>query len=205
MPGTWCQLRLRGEGNSLVDLRTRLTDVDSVWRDSGIEVWGRFGGLFGLASNESILMLHGAADLSEQDFRQACGHDIEIIGCLRLAATLRPRTFTPLTRPGVYVFRTFRVPGRDVDEVVELSGAAWETFELGTEDAAADYRAEPQGLFREKAAGRSEDQDVLLLTWYDDLASWERSRTPDPAATERFRRRHALTRWSSAIATRLLD
>jgi hypothetical protein len=45
---------------------------------------------------------------------------------------------------------------------------------------------------------------MLLCTWYDGFASWETSRAPAAAARENFRRRHALTASTWAIATRLV-
>jgi hypothetical protein len=45
---------------------------------------------------------------------------------------------------------------------------------------------------------------MLLVTWYDRLESWERSRTPPPEAAENFRERARLTTSSIAYATRLI-
>jgi len=81
--------------------------------------------------------------------------------------------------------------------VVELSDTAWRSFERGE-----SYRAEPQGLFR-SIATESGWGRMLLITWYDRMDSWERSRTPHPDATSNFRRRAALARSIMPYATRL--
>ena len=46
---------------------------------------------------------------------------------------------------------------------------------------------------------------MLLVTWYDSMTSWERSRTPNPQATIHFRQRAALTSSIVAYATRLAN
>ena len=67
------------------------------------------------------------------------------------------------------------------------------------------YAAEPQGLFRQAVAGPDGDLDMLLVTWYENLAAWQTSRNPDPEAAGRFQRRRALTRHTVAFATTLLS
>ena len=114
------------------------------------------------------------------------------------SSRLSDRERSPLTRPGLYVFRFFDVNNADVDEIAQLSREAWTTFE-----STASYRAEPQGLFcltRSTAAAGL----MLLCTWYDGLESWQVSREPPPEAAENFRRRHALTYGTIAYATRLI-
>jgi hypothetical protein len=145
-----------------------------------------------------------------------------------LQATVRPQTDAPFDRAGVYVFRWFFMPEAHIDEAVALSVAGWETFERQDDpDAGEGYRTEPMGLFALRPdpqpdmvegaplsrssstplstpAGPPENTGALLLvTWYDSMTSWERSRTPDPRATANFRRRAALTTSIVAYATRL--
>lgn len=153
--------------------------------------WGVFTGLFGLASNE-VIVVGSFAD----------GDSLPAPSPLAVAAeqwtpTARPLTPAPCQREGLYVFRRFHVRPEDVDEVVALSAQAWNTFEVSDE-----YAAEPQGLFRPPP-----DQDgivrMMLVTWYDGFESWQRSRQPAPEARENFRRRRALTSTSYAMATRL--
>jgi len=156
------------------------------------EIWGVYSGLFGLAGNELIVVSVGA--------------DSTPAGVSELAVadeawqpTARPVDLQRCSKSGLYVFRRFHVREGDVEEVVALSRQAWETFETG-----ADYAAQPQGLFRPQA-----DDDgivrMMLVTWYDGFASWETSRQPAPEAAQNFRRRHALTLTSYAVATRLVD
>ena len=160
------------------------------------KVWGVFNGLFGVASNELIVVTYGDVD----GVHDAVSGLDEVVGArtLLLEPTVRPTEDAPRTREGLYVFRFFDVEHRDVDEIAALSFEAWKTFEN-----VEDYRAEPQGLFRQRdtsaAAGR-----MLLCTWYDGLNSWQASRTPADTARENFRRRHTLTKGTVAYATRLL-
>jgi hypothetical protein len=145
-----------------------------------------------------------------------------------LQATVRPATDAPFDRAGVYVFRWFFMPEAHIDEAVALSVAGWETFERQDDpDAGEGYRTEPMGLFALRpdqppgmVAGKPLSKSLgtplstpsgvpenagalLLVTWYDSMTSWERSRTPDPRAIANFRRRAALTTSIVAYATRL--
>ena len=168
-------------------------------QDSGVEpagFWGVFHGLFGVASNELIVVSYGDVD----HVHDAIGGMDEVVAAntLLLEPTVRPTEYAPRTREGLYVFRFFEVEHKDVDEIAALSFEAWKTFEN-----VDDYEAEPQGLFRQQdtttATGR-----MLLCTWYDGLNSWQASRTPPATAGENFRQRHALTKGTVAYATRLL-
>ena len=174
----------------------------------GMRVVGSFMGLFGIGSHELFTLVAGpAADESlEARVRAALPANVRVVDALALRATARPASDAPLARDGVFVFRFFDVRDGDVDEIVHLSRTAWETFEKPAADAAsggAAYASEPVGLFRfADAAGPEARGRMLLLTWYDDLTSWERSRTPAPEATANFRRRAALTTGTIAYATR---
>ncbi len=160
------------------------------------KVWGLFHGLFGIGSNELIVVTYGDVG----GVQSAISSMETVVGArtLLLEPTVRPTEAAPRTREGLYVFRLFEVEHKDVDEIAALSFEAWKTFE--NVDA---YAAEPQGLFRQHdmsaAAGR-----MLLCTWYDGLNSWQASRTPPAEARENFRRRHALTKSAVAYATRLV-
>ncbi len=162
----------------------------------GVEVWGAFFGLFGIGSNELVLVLHGNA---QEPTKVVTDAGFQVVEQYALVPTVRPKRFAALTRPGLYVFRFFDVRNADVPEIAALSADAWTTFE----DTDA-YTAEPQALFCE--ADRSDARGVmLLLTWYDGLASWQTSRQPSPEAREKFRQRHALTAGTIAYATRLVE
>ena len=168
-------------------------------QDAGVEpasFWGMFRGLFGVASNELIVVSYGDVDHVHDAI--AGMDEVVAANTLLLEATVRPTEYAPRRREGLYVFRFFEVEHKDVDEIAALSFEAWKTFE--TVD---DYQAEPQGLFRQHdtsaAAGR-----MLLCTWYDGLNSWQASRTPPATAGENFRQRHTLTKGTIAYATRLL-
>jgi two-component system, NtrC family, sensor kinase len=156
------------------------TTLPAIAREGGRK-WMLANGLFGLWTNELILP-EGAS----------------IIDSRELVATARPLTEEPPAKHGVYVHRLFGVDGKDVEHFVELSADAWNTFEN-----TSDYKAEPQGLFRMREHPEPGGQ-MLLVTWYDRLESWERSRTPPPEAEANFRQRAMLTKRSIAIATRLV-
>lgn len=162
-------------------------------------------------------------DLSSEAFRsltRLLPPGFEVTQWKSMQATVRPHTDAPFDRAGVYVFRWFFMPQAHIDEAVALSVAGWETFERqDNPDAGEGYRTEPMGLFALRPdqqpgmvagthlstpAGAPENAGALLLvTWYDSMTSWERSRTPDPRATANFRRRAALTTSIVAYATRL--
>jgi len=104
-----------------------LGDVKERVEASGGVVFGVFGGLLGLATNEAYLVFSADQPL---DFR----HEFEQAGYqvkqgVQLNATVRPLEHLPASRQGVYVFRWFDVISRDVEEIVALSAAAWPSFE----------------------------------------------------------------------------
>ena len=204
MSHSYCYLRLRGQGRDTAALREALTgEVLGAWRREGIAVWGVWAGLFGLASNELIVVGAAADERSADAFTAALGQGagaLAVRDALMLAPTVRPTSLQPCDKPGLYVFRFFDVLGRDVEEIAALSKTAWETFE-NTEA----YAAEPQGLFRQLEQAPEEQGRMLLVTWYDGLESWQTSRAPNPAATENFLRRRELTGGTLALATRLLE
>ena len=159
-------------------------------------VWGAFHGLFGVASNELIVVTYGDVDgVNDAIARQPAVASVET---LLLEPTVRPTEDAPRNREGLYVFRFFDVAHKDVDEIARLSFDAWKDFEN-----ASDYLAVPQGLFRQRDTSAATGK-MLLCTWYDGLNSWQASRTPPGAARERFQRRHAMTAGTVAYATRLL-
>ena len=174
-------------------------DAYGALQGGGLEpasLWGAFHGLFGIASNELIVVSYGDVDAVHDTIS---GLDQVVVArTLLLEPTVRPTEHAPRMREGLYVFRFFEVEHKDVDEIAALSFEAWKTFEN-----VDDYHAEPQGLFRQQdttaATGR-----MLLCTWYDGLNSWQASRNPPRTAGENFRQRHTLTRGTIAYATRLL-
>ena len=191
------RLTVRGSDRNWQPLAERIRQESLLaWQDQGLAVWGVWHGLFGLASNELYVVLVGeqAAEASSQ-----LPDDSSVVDNLVLSPTVRPESPEPCTAPGLYVFRTFEVNNSDVDEVATLSKQAWSTFE-----ATDAYRAQPMGLFCEadRSAARG---TMLLVTWYDGLGSWQTSRAPAPEARDNFRRRHALTHSTAAVATRLVE
>lgn len=160
------------------------------------QLWGAFHGLFGLASNELVVVAFG--DVGGVQERLAALPSVAAADALLLEPTVRPTAGVQRAREGLYVFRFFGVAHRDVDEIAAISAAAWQDFEHGS-----DYQAVPQGLFKQLDR-TAPDGKMLLCTWYDGLNSWQASRTPPGQAGERFRRRGAMTQWTVAYATRLL-
>lgn len=172
---------LRGDGNAAL---------------APANLWGAFNGLFGVASNELIVVTYG--EVANIDAALGGLADVVAVDTLLLEPTVRPTEHEARTRAGLYVFRFFAVAHKDVDEIASLSLRAWGDFE--TSD---DYSAIPQGLFRQHDTSSSNGR-MLLCTWYDGLNSWQTSRTPPGDAGELFRRRHAMTQSTVAYATRLL-
>ena len=187
--------RVRSTDRHFNALHTEITN-DSNATLQPASLWGAFHGLFGLGSNELIVVSVGATENVHKNLMSLNS----AAGCesLELAPTVRPVTEEPLSREGLYVFRFFDVAHVDVDEIAELSRVAWESFEHV--DA---YSAEPQGLFCQ--ADRSEERGrMLLVTWYDGLNSWQAARNPPANARENFQRRQQLTNGTVAYATRLI-
>lgn len=192
---TFCFTRVKADERDWLPLFDRFKSADVV----DVSRWGAWSGLFGVGSNEIILMT--TSDRTDHvamlNARVASAAGA-IVEQHLLVATARPADLRPLTRPGLYVFRFFDVRNADVDAIVALSREAWTTFE-----STQSYRAEPQGLFcqNDRRAARGV---MLLCTWYDGFESWQASRAPPPEAAANFRRRHALTQGTIAYATRLI-
>ncbi len=180
--------QLRGAQRSWQPLLEQLQATDAK-----VEPWGVWAGLFGVPSTDLFVM-----SAAEPKWRDATPAGVEVVAEDVFLATARPTTSVPLQRPGLHVFRYFEVDTKNIDEIVDLSVEAWTFFENS-----ADYSAEPQGLFRcanvDSGASR-----MLLVTWYDSMASWATSRQPAPEATANFRRRQALTRGTVAYAMQRL-
>jgi len=199
MSTTYCYLHLKGNGRDSRSLKEALKDrILGEWRQSGITVWGIWEGLFGVASNELLIMAASSDERDERAFTAALKGDAEVLAADALAATVRPVGDAPCDKPGLYVFRFFDVNNSDVEEIATLSNQAWTTFEVTD-----DYQAEPQGLFRQQDLS-AERGRMLLVTWYDGLGSWQTSRQPAPESVENFRRRRDLTFGTRALATRLV-
>ncbi len=186
--GSYLYQRLRAKQNHHQSLVAEVIQGDA---GKG-KIWGVFSGLFGLASNELILVSYTDDELvSPQAHPLAVSHEV-------WRPTVRPVAFSPCNQSGLYVFRRFHVAAQDVAEVVQLSSQAWESFV-----DAERYQTQPLGLFCPPA----DEQGVvkmMLVTWYDGFSSWQLSRAPAPDARENFARRHALTQTTYAVATQLV-
>lgn len=199
--------RIQGEGRAYQPLLAGLRETTfPALERAGGHPWGAWYGLFGLRSNELIVVTSWPFAAAPSGLiAEHLPPGAKVLEQYSFVPTVRPETDTPITRPGFYVFRFFDVHHRDVGEVATLSHEAWTTFEN-----TPDYQAEPQALFAERDRTRDESDgaapgSMLLLTWYDGLESWQRSRVPAPEARENFRRRAELTRGTLAIATRLVE
>jgi hypothetical protein len=194
----WARLQTTGRNFQTLADQLEATTLPAIAREGGRK-WMLANGLFGLWTNELILVTTWPQG---SDAAKALSSNLpegaSIIDSRELVATARPLTEEPPAKHGVYVHRLFGVDGKDVEHFVELSAEAWNTFEN-----TSDYKAEPQGLFRMREHPEPGGQ-MLLVTWYDRLESWERSRTPPPEAEANFRQRAMLTKRSMAIATRLV-
>jgi hypothetical protein len=193
---TFCFARVKADER---DWRPLFDRFRSTPGDADIGLWGAWSGLFGVGSNEMILMTTSdRVDHAEKLNARVASASGVIVEKHQLRATARPADPRPLTRAGLYVFRFFDVRNADVDAIVALSREAWTTFE-----STQAYRAQPQGLFCQ--SDRGEPRGIMLLcTWYDGLESWQASREPPPEAAANFRARHALTQGTIAYATQLI-
>ena len=163
-------------------------------------IWGVWAGIFGVASNELIVMTTSEPSgnvSSEMAVDNRWPDCIRVTSRESLRATVRPKSNESLTRAGLYVFRSFHLDAAHIDRVVALSQQAWLTFETS-----AEYQSEPVGLFA--PTNLTPDSTMYLLTWYDGLASWSTSRAPHAEAQAHFRERHGLLHSTNAVATRLL-
>ncbi len=195
--------RLRSQGRGWLELRKQLA-METLPRltPADVRLWGAWFGLFGLHSNELLVLTSWPEDAvgASGQFIDALPSNTEVVDVLELVATVRPLDDEEQTRDGLYVFRFFDVLQRDVEEIAVLSAQGWTTFE--NTDA---YATSPRALFCQR--DRSETRGrMLLLTWYDGLESWQLSRGPAPGApggNPNFRRRAELTSDTVAYATRL--
>lgn len=165
-----------------------------------VRIMGLFMGLFGVRNQDLFVLL--SLPLSDNALVGLHTHlpaGVNVLDTLVMKATARPQTDTPLTRAGIHVFRFFDVRAKDVAEITRLSETAWQTFER---DSA--FSSEPMALFR-MADENADPGRMLLLTWYDNFASWERSRAPHPDAAANFQRRRELVQSVIPYATRLVD
>ncbi|GIW12948.1 MAG: hypothetical protein KatS3mg062_0387 [Tepidiforma sp.] len=180
-----------GQPQSPASFRGLAAAWSEACRSSGAVPWGLFSGLLGLRTDE-MFAVAAAPDAAERPGLPGAETLDRYVG----TATARPLAPEPQQTPGVYVFRRFQIATASVEEFLRLSVEAWETFE---NDPA--FQAEPRALLRSDLPGGL--THMMLITWYADLASWERSRQPAPAARENFQARARLTHWALPIATRL--
>ena len=161
--------------------------------------WVLANGLFGLWNHEVILVTTWPQDTNAgPSVASNLPDGASVVEAYDFVATVRPQSDESPTRPGIYVHRLFGVDAANVDRFVALSDTAWTTFE-----GANEYDSQPQGLFRQREHPVTGGL-MLLVTWYDRLESWERSRTPHPEAAANFRERAMITHRSIAFPTRLL-
>ena len=156
-------------------------------------IWGVWRGVFGLSSRDCIVICPERD--SDQPFVAPDG--TEVIKSVNLSSTARPQSSAPLTQSGLYVFRTFEIDRENIEAAVDLSTRGWLYFE-----DQPDFAAQPIALFE---VALKTSSYLLLITWYRDFRSWERSREPDPEATKNFVARQKLTHSTLAIATRLWE
>ena len=91
--------------------------ADNYARLGAARPWGAFHGLFGVASNELIVVTYG--DVAGVDAAIAATPGVTRVDTLLLEPTVRPTADIPRTRPGLYVFRFFDVAHKDVDQIAD--------------------------------------------------------------------------------------
>jgi hypothetical protein len=183
-------------------LRRLRDDSFRVMSRQGGTVWGVWTALFGMASNELVVVTawpDGATPVAT--LRDALPDGFRVITSYEFAPTVRPASADAVMRDGIYVHRFFRAREKHMQEIVDLSVEAWKTF--ATDD---DYGTEQIAFFRPRARATDGETpgEMLLISWYPDFANWERSRQFPPEAGALFRKRAERIESSLPFAMRLL-
>lgn len=176
-------------------------DVMAGLEEQGGKLYGIWIALFGLASNQLVLMTNWHEEegsMQKVERTLSAAQWIKNFDHHTVVPTARPKTSEPPRRQGLYVHRWFTVEPRHVQEVVDLSAEAWETFEK-------TFEVEVVGFFR-TVNETADDVQLMLLNWYPNLAAWEKSREfeRDNASKQRFNRRFQLSKTTKAIATSIV-
>jgi hypothetical protein len=196
----WLRLRATDFSAQALLARLRQDTLKSVVAAGGA-AWGVWQPLFGMRSNELVLVTAWPGGARPAEIvGDGMPDGATVVEAFELAPTVRPTTFEPVRRDGIYVHRFFEVRDGDVEEMARLSVEGWKTFE--TADA---YRTQQLGLFRPhpRPADAQAWGQMLLVSWYADLASWQRSRQFPPEARRNFVERARLTRTSLPFAMQL--
>ena len=119
-----------------------------------------------------------------------------------LHPTPRPHREDRMNPGGIFVHRWFTVDADKVNEFIELSDKAWDSFEK-------KFDARIFGLFeaeRDEEDHANGEARLLLITRYGSHEVWEHSRSEaaDPDAWGLFRRRQELTRSTIARSSLLV-
>ncbi len=176
---------------------------------AGGRVSGLFAGLIGLANDEAVLLRAwpDAGSLARDAAGTLADDSIVSADIAVLEPTVRPEGVVQIGAPGVYAHRWFWLQDGDIAEFVRLSDELiWPFFE-------ADG-CRIVGLWRD--VYERPHAKLLLITRYDSVAHWERTRPlvstapegVDPKlfaqAGEGVRLRARITTRSSVVLTRLV-
>jgi hypothetical protein len=184
-------------------LRRLRDDTFRLMSSRGGTVWGVWTALFGMASNELVVVTAWPDEASSvATLQDALPDGFRVVTSHEFAPTVRPTSAEPVTRQGIYVHRFFRTREKHMQEIVDLSVEAWKTF--ATDDR---YGTEQIAFFRPRARAGDGDSpgEMLLISWYPDLGDWEASRQFPPEAAALFRKRAERIDSSVAFAMRLLS
>jgi hypothetical protein len=167
--------------------------------EAGGCLFGIWTGQIGMSSNEGVVMSVWPDEATHSKHAPRVvdpAGEIVSSRAERLVLRARSEDPEPPTGSGIYAHRWFEIRAEDRDEFVELSEAAWPSFE-GSHDVNII------GLWETRDADPPTTR-LLLLTRYGSLAVWERSRSArtdrEREAWKRFLRRHGLT-LSTVVAT----
>jgi hypothetical protein len=184
-------------------LRRLRDDTFRVMGRHGGAVWGVWTALFGMASNELVVVTAWPDEATPvATLLDALPDGFRIVASHEFAPTVRPTSAEAVTRDGIYVHRFFRTREKHMQDIVDLSVEAWKTF--ATDDR---YGTEQIALFRPRMHASDGDSlgEMLLISWYPDFADWEKSRQFPPEAGALFRKRAERIESSLAFAMRLLS
>ncbi len=172
--------------------------------DSGGSIFGLWRGEIGWHTDEGVVMSAWPPD-TEPVHAALDGISGVIESSIdRVVATVGPVSPEPPTTDGVYAHRWFECSEEDWPEFLDLSEGAWPDFERAFDGTRII------GFWRSLGApdGRVE---ILLITRYASLATWERSRPYAPEhvpgaeqARAKFIRRAELTERTIVRITRLV-
>lgn len=143
----------------------------NVW---GGELYGMWRSRIGLPLNEGVIIVHFPEEASFGKFSNpllANCEDILDITSRRLLAAGRPEVPQPLTKTGVYMHRWFELANKNWEAFREITMSTW----TGVHE---HFESEIVGFWQSLDVPPPQAK-ALMITRYESLDMWERSRSED--------------------------